>query len=116
MLTEEENLKNGRVRVTTGAEYAEAAKMAGDLRCDDGEYASEYASGFDFALSGLCQNGSFSFPYPGYYGTTGQVVMLQRDQAEHLVVELLKRLAPGEELPDDQAELLDFITTLPLRG
>lgn len=106
MLTSE-GLKEGRVRVTTAEEYIAQAKEARDHRRTD----DRFAEGFDFALSGLCQHGSFSFPYPGYYGTTGEVVMLRRDQAEHMAVELLKKLNGGE-LPTDSAELVDFITGL----
>lgn len=102
-----EGLKEGRVRVTTAEEYIEVAKAEGDRRRAD----ERYAQGFDFALSGLCQHGSFSFPYPGYYGTTGEVVMLRRDQAEDMVVELLKKLNGGA-LPTDSAELVDFVTSL----
>jgi hypothetical protein len=107
MLTQE-GLKRGRVRVTTATAFVELAKAEGDRRRAD----ERYASGFDFALSGLCQHGSFSFPYPGYHGQTGEVVMLRRNQAEHLAVELLNQLAPGGSLPEDAAELLDFVAAL----
>jgi hypothetical protein len=97
----EKRMREGRVLVVTAEEYVRRTK--GDER---------HARAFDFALAGLCRHGSIIFPYPGM---DEDVVMLDRTQAEHLVVELLKQLAPDGELPDDQAELLDFITTLPLR-
>lgn len=67
---------------------------------------------FDIMIGGLCRDGDFAYPYPGYYGTTAPVVALRRDQAEHLTVELLKKLAPGGELPTDAAELLDFVASV----
>ena len=104
MLTEE-GMKEGRVKVFTGAEYADAARERRDERT-----ARQVESfGFDVVLGGLCGHGKFSFPYPGPHGNSGQAVALRRDQAARLVVELLKKLAPGGELPEDKAELDDFI-------
>ena len=74
------------------------------------ERTARWVEGFDVVIGGLCGHGKFSFPYPGYYGTTGQAVALRRDQAAHLVVELLKKMAPDGELPEDKAELGDFIS------
>lgn len=96
MLTNE-GLKKGRVLVVEAGEYVEKTKA--DER---------YASGFDFALAGLCHHGPIIFPYPGM---NEEVVMLRRDQAEALTVELLKKLNGGE-LPTDSSELVDFITGL----
>jgi hypothetical protein len=71
---------------------------------------------YDIILGGLCGHGKFSFPYPGPYGRTGQAVALRRDQAAHLVVELLKKLSPDDELPQDKAELGDFISSVIREG
>lgn len=98
----EKRMREGRVLVVTAEEYVKRTKS--DER---------YTRAFDFALAGLCHHGSIIFPYPEM---DEDVVMLDRKQAEHLVVELLKRLAPDGELPTDAAELRDFITTLPLWG
>jgi hypothetical protein len=100
MLTSE-GLKEGRVRVTTAGEYVAQTK---DRSRADGRYAQ----GFDFALSGLCHHGSIVFPYPGM---DEEVVMVRRDQAERLALDLLRKLNGGE-LPTDSAELVDFITSL----
>lgn len=62
-------------------------------------------------LGGLCRSGDIAFPYPGPQGTTAPMVVLRRDQAEHLALELLKVLNGGA-MPDDSAELVDFITSL----
>lgn len=107
MLTEN-GLREGRVRVNTPAEYIEHLKADGGRQIAD----ERWIKTFDITLSGLCQNGAVSFPYPGYYGTTGQAVMLRRDQAEHLAATLLRKLAPGGELPTDAAEMLDFVAAL----
>lgn len=104
MLTEE-GLKEGRVQVSTGAECAETVRTK-----QRDERTARWVEGFDVVIGSLCGHGKFSFPYPGYYGTTGQAVALRRDQAAHLVVELLKKMAPDGELPEDKAELGDFIS------
>lgn len=94
-----------RVRVTTAGEYVEAAVKRGDRGRGD----ERYAQGFDFALSGLCHHGHIIFPYSGQ---DDEVVLLHREQAEHLAATLLRKLAPGGELPTDAAELLDFVAAL----
>lgn len=66
---------------------------------------------FDVVLGGLCGRGDIAFPYPGPRGATAPMVVLRRDQAEHLALELLKVLNGGA-LPDDSAELVDFISGL----
>lgn len=66
---------------------------------------------FDVVLGGLCASGDIAFPYPGPRGATAPMVVLRRDQAEHLALELLKVLNGGA-MPDDSAELVDFISTL----
>lgn len=109
MLTEE-GLKEGRVQVSTGSEYAEILRERRDER------GAQWAKRFDFVLSSLCQHGNFSFPYPGYYGTTSQAVALRRDQAANLAVELLRKLSPDGELPQDKAELGDFISEVIREG
>lgn len=100
-----ETARASRVRVTTAGEYVEAAAKRGDRGRSD----ERYMRGFDFALSGLCHHGHIIFPYSGQ---DDEVVLLNRDQAEHLAVTLLRRLAPGGELPEDAAELLDFVAPL----
>lgn len=107
MLTSE-GLKAGRVWVATPEEYLEHAKPHIRQRNE----RSMQGHNFDIIIGGLCGSGDFAFPYPGYHGTTAPVTALRRDQAEHLTVELLKKLAPGGELPTDAAELLDFVSSL----
>jgi hypothetical protein len=91
--------------VRTGAECAEGFRAKQDSRTADQMENTE------IVLGGLCANGKYAFPYPGRYGTTAPVVALRRDQAEHLAIELLKKLNGGE-LPTDSAELVDFISSL----
>lgn len=111
MLTSE-GLTKGRAWVATPEEYEEAAQPHVRQRNE------RRLRGFNFEImiGGLCRDGDFSYPYPGYYGTTAPVVGLRRDQAEHLTAELLKKLAPGGELPTDAAELLDFVSTVLRNG
>jgi hypothetical protein len=103
-------MREGRVQVATAAEYAET------LRSKHNERAARLVEEFDIVLDGLCGHGKFSFPYPGPYGRSGQAVALRRDQAAHLVVELLKKLSPDGELPQDKAELGDFIADVIREG
>jgi len=107
MLTSE-GLAEGRAWVATPDEYLERAKPHVRQRNE----RSMQGHHFDIIIGGLCGNGDFAFPYPGHYGTTAPVTALRRDQAEHLAIELLRKLAPGGELPDDSAELVDFISSL----
>lgn len=107
MLTSE-GLNEGRAWVATPEEYLEQSKPHVRQRNERGMQGHN----FDIIIGGLCRSGDFAFPYPGYYGTTAPVTALRRDQAEHLTVELLKKLAPGGELPTDAAELLDFVSSL----
>lgn len=100
-----ETARASRVRVTTAGEYVEAAAKRGDRGRSD----ERYMRGFDFALSGLCHHGHIIFPYSGQ---DDEVVLLNREQAEHLAATLLRKLAPGGELPTDAAELLDFVAPL----
>lgn len=109
MLTSE-GMREGRVQVATAAEYAET------LRSKRDERTARMMEEYDIILGGLCGHGKFSFPYPGFYGGTGQAVALRRDQAAHLVVELLKKLSPDGELPQDKAELGDFIADVIREG
>lgn len=111
MLTSE-GLEEGRVWVVTPDEYLERAKPHVRQRAE----RSMRGYHFDIMIGGLCGNGDFAFPYPGHYGTTAPVTALRREQAEHLTAELLKKLAPGGELPTDAAELLDFVATVLRNG
>lgn len=111
MLTSE-GLAKGRAWVATPDEYLGKAKPHVRQRNE------RRLQGFNFEvmIGGLYGDGDFSYPYPGHYGTTAPVVALRRDQAEHLTTELLKKLAPGGELPTDAAELLDFVSTVLRNG
>jgi hypothetical protein len=103
MLTTE-SLKAGRMQVLTGEEYAAAARLS--------ERDKVWMDNQGFVLAGTTQiNGTMQVPYP-YRPQDGKVTVLRRDQAEHLAIELLRKLAPGGELPDDSAELVDFISSL----
>lgn len=107
MLTSE-GMEKGRAWVGTPDEYLERVKPHVRQRNERNMQGGRFA----IIIGGLCENGDLAFPYPGHYGTTAPVTALRRDQAEHLTVELLKKLAPGGELPTDAAELLDFVSSL----
>lgn len=111
MLTSE-GLAKGRVWVVTPDEYLDQAKPHVRQRNE----RRMQGFNFDILIGGVTRDGDFAYPYPGYYGTKGQVMGLRRDQAEHLTVELLKKLAPGGELPTDAAELLNFVSTVIRNG
>lgn len=106
MLTPE-NVRRGRVRITPASEYANALARTSSAR--EGDVRWVRAS--EIVLDRLITHGKFSFPYPdmSHYGLT---VVLSREQTEALAVGLLRRLAPGGELPTDAAELLDFVAAL----
>lgn len=106
MLTSE-GMEKGRAWVATPEEYLNSAEKHVRERNE----RSMSGHNFDIIIGGLCRSGDFAFPYSGYYGTTAPVTALRRDQAEHLAIELLKKLNGGE-LPTDSAELVDFISSL----
>ncbi|MEU5196039.1 hypothetical protein AB0G86_18615 [Streptomyces scabiei] len=95
--------KEGRVSVSWVQEYIEG------LDRHKAQHARRALGDRDIVLHGFVQ-GSYTFPYPGPYGQRGPVVKLWRGQAAHLVVELLKKMAPDGELPQGSAELLDFVS------
>lgn len=97
-----EREKEGRVSVSTVREYL------GSLDRYAVRHAKDALGGRDIVLHGLAKT-PYTFPHPGPYGQAGPVVKLWRGQAAHLAVDLLKKLAPGGELPEDSAELLDFL-------
>lgn len=105
MLSSEQE-KEGRVRVSTVEEYIEGLNKHRELVAR----AQRNLEDRDLVLHGFAQSASYTFPYPGPRGEAGPVVKLWRGQATHLVVELLKKLAPDGELPEDKAELGDFIS------
>lgn len=101
-----ETLNAARVLVLTGEQYAQDRVHKRDPR------TQERVRDYDVVLTDLINGigGKIHLPYPSdTYGT--HAVALKREQAEKLVMDLLKILAGGE-LPDDPEELLSFLTSL----
>lgn len=107
-----EDLKNGRVKVMSGEEYA----AMGIVHLTDRGRIGR----MDFVLTGCLRTSErVQVPHPGFTGyednpetqENGVVTLLRREQAEHLALELLKALNGGV-MPDDSAELVDFISSL----
>lgn len=105
-------LRRGRMEVLTGFNYVNSVNLhSTDLdRIRDA----------DFVLTGgLRIQEKVQVPHPGFEGygdddkpnENGVATLLHRDQAEHLAIELLKALNGGS-MPDDSAELIDFISSL----
>lgn len=100
-----EQAKQGHVRVSTTEEHIEGLEYPEEVR-----RAQRLLSDRLIVLHGFAKSSPYTFPYPGPQGDGGPVVGLWHGQAAHLVVELLKKLAPEGELPEDSAELLDFVS------
>ncbi len=108
MLSHEE-ARQGRVQIATTEEYLE--RLAWEKHPEAAGRARRITDGRDIVLHGFVKNDPVTFPYPGPRSTSGPAVALYRDQAEDLVIELLKKLNGGE-MPTDSAELVDFISSL----
>lgn len=108
MLTDE-GMQKARLRVTRIDEYLEAMRLHRPQRAALAERGLGWGN-MEFMIHGHT-GGPWSHPYPGPHGDGGPIG-LRRDQTEHLVVELLKKLAPGGKLPTDAAELLDFVASV----
>lgn len=108
----DEGLEKGRAWVSTPEEWLTSSERHMQARNERsmGRY------NFEVVIGGLCRNGDFSFPYPGYYGTTAPVVALRRDQAAHLVVGLLRNLSPSGVLPKGGPDLLDLVAQVIREG
>lgn len=106
-----QGLKDGRMRVMSGEDYAKSGVVQARER--------DHIRRMDFVLTGCVGIGNLQAPYPDFEGygndgtpqENGVPTALRRDQAEHLVLELLKALNGGA-MPDDSAKLVDFISSL----
>lgn len=72
-------------------------------------------AGKEIILSGVLSVGKDGscVPYPG---ETKPSIVLDRPQSAHLALEILKNLSPDGEIPDDAAELLDFVSGILQEG
>lgn len=106
MLTEE-GVRDARLKVSRVDEYLEAMRKHRPREVGQAERVLSWGNR-EFMIHGYTKE-RYAIPYAGMHGNGG-FVTLRRDQAAHLVVELLGKLAPGGELPTDSAELLDFLS------
>lgn len=112
-MLEREQEREGRVGVSLVPEYLEI--LGAVKHPEQVERMRRQLEDRDIVLHGF---GPYpvTFPYPGPVGRQGPVIKLWRGQAEQLVGDLLKKLAPEGELPTDAAELLDFVSEVLRNG
>lgn len=112
-MLEDDRVRAARLKVTRIDEYLEAMRKHRPRQAAEVERGLDWG-GMEFMIHGYT-GGPYGHPYSGVHAD-GSPIGLRREQVSHLVVELLKKLAPGGELPEDSAELLDFLSVVIQEG